>query len=174
MRSNLLDSIHRLLDNMVIDSDHQRDIRAQFLSYLEEPYCSRNHTKPGHFTASGFVRTADSAQICLIFHPRFQKWIQPGGHLEEGDDDILAAARREVAEETGLVDISWDGTIRLDIHSVPETTKQSAHLHFDIQLGFVAPFVPLSGDVRGSWVAYESFDKSKSDDSVNRFLENWI
>ena len=173
MRSNLLGSIHRLLDDMVTDSDQQRDIRAQFLTYIDEDYCSRNYTEPGHFTASGFVRTADFSQICLIFHPRFQKWIQPGGHLEKCDADIMAAAQREVAEETGLVDITWDGTIRLDIHDVPETSKQTAHRHFDIQLGFVAPFVPLKGDVRGSWIAYDSFDKSKSDDSVLRFLESW-
>ena len=173
MRSKILSSIHSLLHDWEVTFDNQQILQAQFLTYVDELYCSRECTEPGHFTASGFVRTFDFSKICLIFHPRFKKWIQPGGHLEVGDIDILSAAKREVAEETGLVDITWDGTIRLDIHEVPKTPKQEAHRHFDIQLGFVAPFIPLNGDVRGVWIEYDSFDKSKSDDSVTKFLENW-
>ncbi|MAA79461.1 MAG: NUDIX hydrolase [Deltaproteobacteria bacterium] len=173
MRSSVLQSIHHVLMKWNPSTERLERFKSQFLSYKEEDFCSRLHTVPGHFTASGFVRTYDFAYICLIFHPRFKKWIQPGGHLELGDEDILEAAKREVLEETGLSNITWDGTIRLDVHDVPTTSKQEGHLHFDVQFGFIAPFVPLSGDIRADWIAYDSFDKSKSDDSVNRFLENW-
>ena len=173
MRSNLLDSIHRVLMDWNPSTDQLSHFKTQFLSYTSDVFCSRLHTGPGHFTASGFVRTQNFEHICLIFHPRFQKWIQPGGHLEDGDEDILAAAKREVFEETGLPDIQWDGTLRLDVHEVPTTPKQNTHLHFDMQFGFIAPFVPLGGDVRADWVAYDSFDKNTSDESVHRYLENW-
>ena len=173
MRSNLQQSIRDHLQDWNPESDQQITYKSRFLSFVDPVYCSREHVEPGHFTASGFIRTEDFEQICLIFHPRFQKWIQPGGHLEESDESILHAAKREVLEETGLRDIDWDGTIRLDVHEVPKTSKQSAHLHYDIQLGFVADFAPLKGDVRGEWVSWSSFDKSLSDESVNRFLENW-
>ena len=32
-------------------------------------------------------------------------WDFPKGHVEEGDDDHLATARREVSEETGITDV---------------------------------------------------------------------
>lgn len=51
------------------------------------------------FTASAFV--VDNASVLLVDHPGIGEWIQPGGHIEtrETPDE---AARREVAEETGI------------------------------------------------------------------------
>ena len=173
MRSSLQNSIHNVLHEWKPSSAEQIRYKQQFLAYQTSEYCSRENTEPGHFTASGFVRTRGFEHICLIFHPRFQKWIQPGGHLDETDEHILEAAKREVEEETGLGNIEWDGTIRLDVHHVPTTSKQKAHLHFDIQFGFIGPFVSLSGDVRGEWISWGAFEKNKSDASVCRFLEKW-
>jgi 8-oxo-dGTP pyrophosphatase MutT (NUDIX family) len=173
MKSSFIQSVQDLLNSWQPACDLQQQYKIQFLDVLSEDTCSRSHTNPGHVTASGFVRTEDFGRICLIFHPRFQKWIQPGGHIEVEDVEIISAARREIFEETGLENVHWDGTIRLDVHQVPTTSKQEAHLHFDIQLGFVGEYASLNGDVRGEWVVWESFDKTKSDDSVLRFLEGW-
>lgn len=173
MKSSFVESVNTLLGAWNPSCETQQEYKALFLDMLTEQTCARSCVDPGHITASGFVRTEDFSNICLIFHPRFRKWIQPGGHIDAADTDVLCAARREVLEETGLDDIHWDGTIRLDIHEVPKTAKQDSHLHFDIQLGFVAEHVPLYGDVRGEWVSWVLFEPSKSDESVLRFLEGW-
>ena len=55
---------------------------------------------PRHFTVTGFV-SADG-RTALHWHPRLQRWLPPGGHIEP-DEDPVQAVLREVHEETGLV-----------------------------------------------------------------------
>lgn len=52
-----------------------------------------------HFTASAFV-TCD-AHVLLMLHATKGVWLPPGGHVEP-DESPVAAAVREVFEETGL------------------------------------------------------------------------
>jgi 8-oxo-dGTP pyrophosphatase MutT (NUDIX family) len=56
-----------------------------------------------HPTASVFVfaRIAGGWRVALVCHPRYRKWMVPGGHVEAGENPAEAACR-EVAEETGL------------------------------------------------------------------------
>ena len=54
----------------------------------------------GHITASGLVIKDDLA--LLIYHPYIKQWMQPGGHIDNGEEPIEAAIR-EVYEETGVV-----------------------------------------------------------------------
>ncbi|MGQ0776590.1 MAG: NUDIX domain-containing protein [Pseudonocardiales bacterium] len=56
-----------------------------------------------HATASVFLfaHTNDTWRVGLIRHPRLDKWMLPGGHVEP-DENPAEAALREVAEETGL------------------------------------------------------------------------
>ncbi len=56
-----------------------------------------------HATASTFVFSQVQSQwrLGLILHPIFGKLMIPGGHIEP-DETAPEAARREVAEETGL------------------------------------------------------------------------
>ncbi|MEU8075875.1 NUDIX domain-containing protein [Catellatospora citrea] len=56
-----------------------------------------------HATAGAFVfARADAVwTLGLILHPRLGRWMIPGGHVEQ-DENVEAAARREVLEETGV------------------------------------------------------------------------
>ncbi len=40
-------------------------------------------------------------KVLLVHHPRYQRWLTPGGHIEL-DEDPEQALYREIAEETGL------------------------------------------------------------------------
>lgn len=53
----------------------------------------------GRKCASCFV--INDNKILLIFHKKFQKYIQPGGHIESNEEPYETAIR-EVYEETGI------------------------------------------------------------------------
>ncbi len=46
----------------------------------------------GHVTGSSLVLDHTGTHVLLTLHPRFGRWLQLGGHCEETDADIVAAA----------------------------------------------------------------------------------
>ena len=63
---------------------------------------------PGHVTGSALVLDHTGTHALLTLHPRFGRWLQLGGHCEETDADIVAAALREATEESGIDDLTID------------------------------------------------------------------
>jgi len=51
------------------------------------------------FVVTPFIVHED--KVLLVNHPRYNKWIPPGGHIEL-DEDPEEALYREIEEETGL------------------------------------------------------------------------
>jgi 8-oxo-dGTP pyrophosphatase MutT (NUDIX family) len=100
-------------------------------------------TVPGHITAAGYIIARDTHRILLIEHAVLRKFMQPGGHYEPGDEDMLQTAKREIVEETGLADselryqpikpeqplVPFD----IGVHDIPENPKKGepAHQHYD-------------------------------------------
>lgn len=57
--------------------------------------------QPGHVTAGAILIGADQ-RVLHIHYLATGKWLLPGGHIEPGDNTLLQAAGRELAEETGI------------------------------------------------------------------------
>lgn len=109
----------------------------------------------GHVTASALVTNLERDSILLVKHRKLGIWLQPGGHIEqESDGTVLAAALREVWEETGLRTTPLlDGAIMdLDIHEIPAHKTSPAHLHYDVR------FVVEADDVATMNISAESTD----------------
>lgn len=107
---------------------------VELLEAAGERAFHRGAFSPGHFTASAFVVDPDGGELLLILHAKLGRWLQPGGHVDAEDATLLAAARRELAEETGLteVDVLSIAPFDLDVHLIP-AGRAPAHLHFDVR-----------------------------------------
>jgi len=133
----------------------------------------RDQYTPGHFTSSAFVLHPDGDRVLLIHHGKIGIWVQPGGHVDPEDIGLVEAAQREVAEETGIGDLTaiGDGLFDIDIHPFPATAKQPHHLHFDLRFGFVArtETIDATDEVRDCrWVAWEELAALEVGRSVTR------
>lgn len=150
--------------------------RDRMLALLEaEGAFNRGHFLPGHFTASAFVLSPERDALLLIFHKKLSLWLQPGGHVEPGDESLLAAARREVGEEVGLHDLETLGAngapFDIDIHLIPAHKEEPAHQHFDLRFLFRSRSrdVIQSDEVAGArWFSLLEIQRLTSDESVRR------
>jgi 8-oxo-dGTP pyrophosphatase MutT (NUDIX family) len=152
--------------------------RARMLALLDaaDPF-ARTGFVPGHFTASAFVLSPDGGSLLLILHRKLGRWLQPGGHVDAGDADVFAAARREVAEETGLTDVDvdpdWPRLLDLDVHAIPPHPKsgEPAHEHFDVRVLLRARTAELRAgeDVKAArWFPLDALPGVETDESVLR------
>jgi 8-oxo-dGTP pyrophosphatase MutT (NUDIX family) len=166
-----------LLRHRPHDAEEARHVEL-LLSLCDAPQdpFSRSHFEPGHFTASAFVLSPDERALLLIFHGKLHRWLQPGGHVEDGDTDILAAARREVLEEVGLCDLplAAPGIFDVDVHAIPALKGDPAHAHYDVRFAFRARelgFRAASDAEAARWVPLDEVDEGSSDRSVMRAVE---
>ena len=108
----------------------ERDAKARILAELERlerPW--DQEADPVHVTASAVV--VGSRGTVLHRHRLLNRWLQPGGHLEAGESPA-DAARREVAEETGLTGTHPAGgphLLRMDVHPAG---AHLTHTHLDL------------------------------------------
>jgi 8-oxo-dGTP pyrophosphatase MutT (NUDIX family) len=150
------------------------EYRVRMLNLLGRPDALRRHGfTPGHFTASAFVLCPDRTHLLMIHHKFLGLWLQPGGHVELDDASICDAARREVAEETGVFDVEDLGLLDLDIHAIPANPlrDEPAHEHFDVRWLFCARtrVMTVGDEVLGArWVAINEVQDVGTDDSVLR------
>jgi 8-oxo-dGTP pyrophosphatase MutT (NUDIX family) len=103
--------------------------KARFLAELDllaDPY--DEHAAPTHVTASAIVVGARGTVLHL--HKRLGRWMQPGGHIDPGEEPPDAALR-EAVEELGLeVAHPPEGPrlLHLDVHEAA-----LGHTHLDLR-----------------------------------------
>lgn len=117
----------------------------EFARTLDQPFSADEPS--AHFTASALVVDPLRAHVCLVHHKKLDRWLQPGGHVEPADESVLAAAMREVLEETALVaEPLSERLLDVDIHEFPARGERAAHLHLDCRFLLVAQ----TGEVKSS------------------------
>jgi 8-oxo-dGTP pyrophosphatase MutT (NUDIX family) len=171
LRQRLAEELHEYVRR----APERRAVSERLLSLLSLPAntFARSHLDPGHFTASAFVLCPEQRRLLLIRHPKLGRWLQPGGHIEPADESLLAAAQREVREETGVAALASfeTGIFDVDVHLIPPTPKEGAHEHFDVRYAFVAQREELtvSSEVKAArWVELEAVAGLNDEESIAR------
>lgn len=119
-------------------SPDQDALRHAVLAFLDaRPDACQRSCVPGHITASTLVVRRN--EVLLTLHPRLGRWVQLGGHCEDYDADILAAALREAVEESGIECLRLDPR-PVAIHVHPVTCSLGVPTrHLDVQFLAHAP-----------------------------------
>ncbi|MFB6907814.1 NUDIX hydrolase [Streptomyces bacillaris] len=126
----------------------------------------------GHLTASALVIDPERERVLLTLHRKLRMWLQMGGHCEERDATLEAAALREATEESGITGLTLlpGGPVRLDRHPIPSP----CHWHLDVQYAALAPAGAAERISEESlelrWFGYEEV-APVADASVVRLLE---
>jgi 8-oxo-dGTP pyrophosphatase MutT (NUDIX family) len=156
-----------------------RELTLGLLRQTNAPF-SREQFTPGHVTCTALVLHPDEsrpyqARVLFMYHHRLQRWLLPGGHVEETDASLAAAAAREAAEET-LVRIDEGRTARLagiDVHGIPTRKAEPFHLHHDLIWCFRAATddIAITDEApRVLWTVEADWDRMGVADSIRNSI----
>jgi 8-oxo-dGTP pyrophosphatase MutT (NUDIX family) len=162
-------ALRMVLESFEAPSPKAETARRAMLDLLatsEAPF-ERDHDIH-HFTASALVRSEQG--ILLHKHKRSGDWLQPGGHIDEGEWPA-DAARRETREETGIQPFDpAEGPVllNLDVHHTV-----NGHVHYDLAYLFGSdPTDPAPPEGESQDVAW--FDQEKALEMTDDVCRNLI
>ncbi len=164
-----------LLERYEPTSAEAESVAAVFdLLFGDGEVMSADFYSPGHITGSAFVVNPARTKLLLIHHAKLRTWLQPGGHVDPGEQ-VMEAAIREVHEETGVVGVPISRDIfDVDVHAIPPSGDRPAHTHFDVRWLLQANSEDLtdSDEVLGvRWVPFADVPGLVTDSSVLRAVE---
>ena len=97
------DSTISILTDWQAPDPAQDSLRHAVLAFVHgRTDACRRECVPGHVTASALVLDHTGGRVLLTLHRRLRRWVQLGGHCDDDDSDIVAAALREATEESGV------------------------------------------------------------------------
>ena len=110
-----------------------RDLLTGLLKHTKKPF-ARDSFKPGHVTCTALVRHPREAKYLLMLHHRLDRWLLPGGHVEESDRSPAETASREAREETNVsINAGVEPFLAgIDVHGIPPKRDEPFHLHHDL------------------------------------------
>ncbi len=171
----ILELIARVTPADAFEAQHI-DSTLNFVRHNTDSFWRRSN-QAGHLTASIFVLDNTAKAALLLHHAALDKWLQPGGHIDETDPTLAAAALRELREETGL-DLERVATPTLfdiDAHPIPARDKsgthEPAHVHYDLRFLTRATDsqVALSEEALGfRWVSLEELAAREPQSGIGR------
>ena len=159
-------------------TDSQALLRDAFVDHLETHDNGwQRRCRPDHLTASALVTNHARTRVLLCLHRKVGLWLQFGGHIEDEDSSVAAAALREAQEESGIDELRLvgSGPVRLDRHAAP-CDPQARH-HLDVQ------YLAVTSDGAVPAVSSESLDvqwftpdalPDQTDDAVRRLVADAV
>ncbi|MEO7397297.1 MAG: NUDIX domain-containing protein [Ilumatobacteraceae bacterium] len=138
--------------------DRERESLREFVRHLDllaEPFSE--DAAPVHVTGSAIL--VGRRGVVLHRHKRLGIWLQPGGHIDDGEAPWDGAAR-EAFEETGLVAShpqAGPELIHVDVHPGPR-----GHTHLDLRYLLFAddvdPAPPRGESQAVRWFSWDEAD----------------
>lgn len=134
------DSAIALLTDWQPPDAAQDSVRHAVLAFLHaRTDACRRECAAGHVTASALVLDHTGRRVLLSLHHRLGRWVQLGGHCDDDDDGIVAAALREATEESGIAGLRVDPALAA-VHVHPVVCSLGVPTrHLDLQFVARAP-----------------------------------
>ena len=175
------------LNNYILKFPEERSCLLHLNEQISDKYIYSRSNMTGHITSSGLVISPDKTKVLLIHHKIYDKWIAPGGHIDDPKQSLFDSACRELLEETGLIisNLTTQTLLDIDSHHIAPNIKKNegAHWHHDflylIQAKNINDLIPELNEVNGAeWVGIEKLRSftdprykkisTKLDDILNR------
>ncbi len=132
-RAELIGRIERYLP---WNEQEERDKKLLLEALMQENIFLREN-ETAHMTASAWTVSPDRNRVLMAYHNLYDSWSWLGGHAD-GEEDLKAAAVREVREESGIEKVRAlsEDIFSLEILTVDGHEKKgryvSSHLHLNV------------------------------------------
>lgn len=139
----MINNLHLLamLERHETPFEEELKFRSDIFDFIKNNRnCWQRSNLAGHLTGSAWVLSPDGQSVLLIHHKKLDRWLQPGGHVDEADGSLADTAMREVVEECGLSDLTLDSPVifDVDVHEIPARGHEPTHFHYDLRFAFRA------------------------------------
>ncbi|MDO8543430.1 MAG: NUDIX hydrolase [Opitutaceae bacterium] len=155
---------------------HEAAMTADTIAFVEaHADCLLRSCVLGHLTGSAWIVNTARSRTLLTHHLKLEKWLQLGGHADS-DPDLLAVARKEAKEESGLTRLRPVSVEVFDVdrHLIPARQADPAHYHYDLRFMFEAdesaPLVVSNESKALAWVKLERVLGLNPEESMARMV----
>lgn len=170
--------LKKALKNFKPEDEREKVSLKKIQELLESDYenCFSRTRLAGHIVAGALV-VDRNGNVLMNHHMILDKWLHFGGH-SDGEANSLNVAKREVMEESGIVQFDDLGgrVVDVDVHTIPENSKKKEpeHLHYDIRFVFVVDKKDFKISDESKEIVWMPISKAKTlvpPESMPRFLD---
>jgi 8-oxo-dGTP pyrophosphatase MutT (NUDIX family) len=158
---------------------NEKETAALIHAYLADSAALSAEHRRGHFTGSVWIINSARDRILMTHHTKLNMWLQPGGHLDQGET-ALEGALREAQEETGITGFRLlkEGLFDIDVHHIPARKGEPSHYHYDLRFLIEADsdaaltITPESQDLQ--WVLIDEIPRYSRSESILRMVRKTV